>query len=396
MKLSVALIGKKGKCPKCGMVNEITNPAGTQQTAPVTQQQPTPPQQPDPFQQQIPSQQPAAPQNPLGGMPQATAGPLGGMPNSPQQTFQAFDSAPISSNTGPIDNAHQPIELNTEENPSIIDSARKLIFGLRQNRRALIGTIGIFVLALIAGGFYLYDASNRLQYLRRSKIVTDEVYVDLTNIVREIDLGALQSNQSEIAERFKEAKERLRYIARTDEKVLLEDLVETRIPDYIAYMSFEAKKPTTAEVGKALTLFAKLQLEVSSTINESENDFQQYLALRDLYNRLELVPIIPLSMGGPDLIQISELRLQISKNDDQFLDFDDSDDRLLNSLSFFRHNHMMEFRRGEASSNSALRELTAAEKGCTEYYPNSDPLAVEAVKKQIAAWREEIYRSGTN
>ena len=87
MKLPAALIGKKGKCPKCGMVNEITNPAGTQQTAPVTQQQSTPPQQPDPFQQQIPPQQPAAPQNPLGGMPQAPAGPSGGMPQGPGNPY---------------------------------------------------------------------------------------------------------------------------------------------------------------------------------------------------------------------------------------------------------------------------------------------------------------------
>ena len=96
MKLPVALIGKKGKCPKCGVVNEITNPVGTQQTAPVTQQQPTPPQQPDPFQQQIPPQQPATPQNPLGGMPQAPAGSLGGMPNPPQQSVE--HSNPVGNN----------------------------------------------------------------------------------------------------------------------------------------------------------------------------------------------------------------------------------------------------------------------------------------------------------
>ena len=82
MKLPIALIGKKGKCPKCAIVNEITNPAGTQLTAPVTRQQPTPPPQPDPFQQQIPPQQPAVPQIPIGGMPQAPDGLV--KPASPQ------------------------------------------------------------------------------------------------------------------------------------------------------------------------------------------------------------------------------------------------------------------------------------------------------------------------
>ena len=81
LKLPTSFLGKKGKCPKCGVVNELIIPAESQPSAPVmpdasqpsapVMQQPIPPQQT--IQQQFPPQQPV-PSDPLNGLPQTPTG----------------------------------------------------------------------------------------------------------------------------------------------------------------------------------------------------------------------------------------------------------------------------------------------------------------------------------